>query len=127
LAASFSIFPIWHVSFNRPDNAQEIYKERWQIETAFRALKSSGFNIEDTHLTDIDRIDKLFALVIVAFTWAYVVGIYAHLNLKQLKIKKHGRREKSLFKYGLGIIAGVLLNPKKQTQNRYFSFFVMYL
>ncbi len=86
------------VSFNREHNAQEIYKERWQIETAFRALKSSGFNIEDTHLRDIDRIDKLFALVLVAFTWAYVVGIYVHLNLKNIKIKKHGRREKSLFK-----------------------------
>jgi hypothetical protein len=34
--------------------------------------------MEDTHLTDIDRIDKLFALVIVAFTWAYIVGIYVH-------------------------------------------------
>ncbi|KAA6309695.1 hypothetical protein EZS27_038867 [termite gut metagenome] len=76
------------VSFNRPDNAQEIYKERWQIETAFRALKSSGFNIEDTHLTNIDRIDKLFALVIVAFTWAYIVGIYVHENVKQIETKK---------------------------------------
>ena len=98
------------VSFNRPENAQEIYKERWQIETAFRALKSSGFNIEDTHLTDIDRIEKLFALVIVAFTWAYKVGIYVHLNIK--KIKKHGRKQKSFFKLGLTTIANILLNPK---------------
>jgi hypothetical protein len=34
------------VSFNRPENAQYLYKERRQIETAFKALKSSGFNIE---------------------------------------------------------------------------------
>jgi Transposase DDE domain. len=100
------------VCFNKPENAQEIYKERWQIETAFRALKSSGFNIEDTHLTDIDRIDKLFALVIVAFTWAYIVGIYVHLNIKEIKIKKHGRKQKSLFKQGLTVIANILLNPK---------------
>lgn len=64
------------VSFNKPENAMEIYKERWQIETAFRALKTSGFNIEDTHLTDIERIEKLFVLVMVAFTWAYLVGDY---------------------------------------------------
>lgn len=31
------------VSFNKPENAMEIYKDRWQIETAFRALKTSGF------------------------------------------------------------------------------------
>ncbi|KAA6341518.1 hypothetical protein EZS27_010689 [termite gut metagenome] len=107
------------VSFNRPDNAQEIDKKRRQIETAFRALKSSGFNIEDTHLTDIDRIDKLFALVIVAFTWAYMVGIYVLKYVKQMKTKKHGRMIKGLFKYGLGIIANNLLNSQ--------SNFVMYL
>ena len=68
------------ISFNKPEDALEIYKERWQIETAFRALKTSGFNIEDTHLTDIERIEKLFALVIVAFTWAYLVGdIFAQI------------------------------------------------
>ncbi|KAA6350187.1 hypothetical protein EZS27_002453 [termite gut metagenome] len=69
--------------------------------------------MENTRPSDIDRIDKLFAMVITAFTWAYIVGIYVHENLKQLKIRKHGRREKSLFKYGLGIIANILLNPQK--------------
>lgn len=49
------------ISFNKPESALEIYKERWQVETAFRALKTSGFNIEDTHLTEIERIAKLFA------------------------------------------------------------------
>jgi hypothetical protein len=110
------------VSFNRPNHAQEIYKERRQIETAFRALKSSGFNMENAHLSDIERVDKLFAMVITAFTWAYIVGIYGHENLKQLKIKKHGRREKSLFKYGLGIIANILLNPQKNHKIEIFHF-----
>jgi len=64
------------VSFNKPQNAQELYKQRWQIETAFKALKTSDFNIEDTHLTDVNRIEKLFALLLVAFTWVYKVGIY---------------------------------------------------
>ncbi|MDP2424035.1 MAG: IS4 family transposase, partial [Bacteroidales bacterium] len=29
------------VSFNKPDEAQSIYKERWQVDTAFKALKTS--------------------------------------------------------------------------------------
>jgi len=97
------------VSFNKPDEAQSLYKERWQIETAFRALKSSGFNIEDTHLTDLDRINKLFALVLVAFVWAYKAGIFLD-SICPIKIKKHGRRAKSLFKYGLTWLANVLLS-----------------
>ena len=97
------------VSFNKPDEAQALYKERWQIESAFKALKTSGFNIEDTHLTDIERISKLMALVLIAFAWVYRAGIYLDA-LKPIKIKKHGRRAKSLFKYGLNFIANLLFS-----------------
>jgi hypothetical protein len=99
------------ISFNRPEHALEAYKERWQIETAFRGMKSSGFNIEDTHLTDLDRIEKLFSIVMVAFAWAYVVGVFANEHIKHIRILNNGKRAKSLFKYGLEIIAAVLLNP----------------
>lgn len=97
------------VSFNKPEEAQSLYKERWQIESAFKALKSSGFNIEDTHLTDIDRISKMLALIIFAFTWAYLAGIYLDA-IRPIEIKKHGRRAKSLFKYGLVFIANALFS-----------------
>jgi len=95
------------ISFNNPQRANDLYKERWQIESAFKGLKSSGFHFEDTHLTDPDRVQKLFALVIIAFTWAYVVGI-ALDKLTPIKIKKHGRRAKSLMVYGLDYIAIIL-------------------
>lgn len=63
------------ISFNCPENAAESYKDRWQIETMFKAFKTSGFNIEQTHLSDLKRIEKLFAMVIIAFVWAYKVGL----------------------------------------------------
>jgi len=110
------------ISFNKPNVAQKIYKERWQIETAFKALKSSGFNIEKTHLVDIERIEKLLALVLIAFTWSYLVGIYLHEQVKPIKVKKHGRKEKSLFKYGLTEIAGVLLNIENQSNTSISKF-----
>jgi len=97
------------VSFNKPDEANSLYKERWQIESAFKALKTSGFNIEDTHLTDLDRINKLLALVIFAFTWAYITGVYLD-TIRPIKMKKHGRKAKSLFKYGLVHLAKVLFS-----------------
>lgn len=110
------------ISFNMPDSAMELYKERWQIETAFRALKTSGFNIENTHLREIERIEKLFALVIVAFTWAYLVGDYLHKYIRPIPIKKHGNKAKSLFKYGLTYIASVLLNSLFQDDIDIFKF-----
>jgi hypothetical protein len=99
------------ISFNQPHKAQEAYKERWQIETAFRGLKTSGFNIENTHLTDLERIEKLFTIVMLAFTWAYVVGDFINNELKPVRILNNGRRAKSLLKYGLEFIANILLNP----------------
>jgi len=91
-----------------PDSLS-IYKDRWQIETMFRALKSSGFNFEATHLSDTKRLSKLLALVCIAFIWAYRVGIYKDQNITPIKIKKHGRRAYSYFKYGLIFIANALL------------------
>lgn len=61
----------------------------------FKALKSSGFNLEDTHLKDPDRIAKLVSMVFIAFIWCYKVGIYLDACLKPITIKKHGYRAKS--------------------------------
>jgi len=101
------------VSFNRPEEAQIDYAQRWQIEMCFKAMKSSGFDIEKTHLTHIERVEKLVLLVMIAFTWCYKVGIYLHQNIRPIKIKKHGRRARTLFKYGLDYIANCLLNDLK--------------
>lgn len=109
-------------SFNKPECALEIYKDRWQIETAFKAMKTSGFNIEDTHLREIGRIEKLLALVIVAFTWAYVLGDYLDQYIQPIKIKKHGRKAKSIFKLGLNYISSALLNAHFQCNVNIFKF-----
>ena len=82
------------VSFNKPEKAQETYQKRWQIEMCFKAMKSSGFDIEKTHLQDIERIEKLILLVMIAFVWCYNTGIYLHQK-NPIKIKKHGRKAKS--------------------------------
>ena len=110
------------VSFNKPEKAQHQYKQRWQIEMCFKAMKSSGFDIEKTHLQDIKRIEKLILLVIIAFVWCYKVGIYLHL-LCPILIKKHGRKAKSIFKYGLSFVANSLLNSENQNNTNIFQFF----
>ncbi len=75
------------ISFSKPEQAKEHYKQRWQIELCFKAMKSSGFDIEKTHLNKIDRIEKLVLLVMIAFVWCYKVGIHFH-QLKPIQLKK---------------------------------------
>lgn len=93
----------------RLDNAAETYKHRWQIETMFKAFKSSGFNLEETHLIHLKRIKKLIAILSLAFVWAYIVGEIEN-KVKPIRIKSHGRKQYTIFKYGLMNITYALLN-----------------
>lgn len=110
------------VSFCRPEEALADYKERWTIETMFKGLKSSWFNIEDTHMVHINRIEQLFGVVIIAYTWAYLVGIAANLKVKAIRTLNNGRRAISLVKYGLNFIADTLFNPFRSTKINVFDF-----
>jgi len=102
------------VSYSKPEYALEYYKQRWQIETLFKGLKSSGFNIEDTHVTDMERLGKLIRLTMIAFTWCYRIGDHIDTHIKKIKIKKHGRRAVSVFKYGLDYLSRVFLTGHNQ-------------
>ncbi|HPE62372.1 MAG TPA: hypothetical protein PLB10_18745 [Thiolinea sp.] len=50
------------------------------------------------------------ALLVVGFCWAHKTGEWKHKVVKPLKIKKHGRPEQSLFRYGLGYLSDILLH-----------------
>lgn len=109
------------VSFNKPEQAKEQYQKRWQIEMCFKDMKTSAFNIEKTHLNQISRIEKLILIVMIAFLWCYKTGIFIH-KMKPIKIKKHLRKAKSIFKYGLDFINNKLLNTKNQSDILIFKF-----
>ncbi len=110
------------ICFNRPEEGVATYKKRWQIETCFRAMKSSGFNIEDTHLRDMERISRLVAMVCIAMVWAYLVGDHKDMNVRTIRILKHGRRAKSIVKYGLEEISNVLIRPTYTPKFNVFKF-----
>lgn len=83
-------------------------------------MKSAGFNIEDTRLTDIERIVKL--LVMMAFVWCYNIGEFVNQNLKPIRILKHGRKAKSIFIYGLDIVAEFLTGGRNDNNIPIFKF-----
>lgn len=91
-----------------PETALSDYAKRWGIESMFKCLKTSGFNFEDTHLTDLDRIKKLMALLAIAFTVSVIAGDIVHAD-SPIKLKKHGRKEKSIFRVGLDFLEQAVL------------------
>lgn len=97
---------------SEPNIALREYRKRWSIETMFGSLKTKGFNFESTHLYKIERISKLLALTSVAFAWACVTGEWYSRTIKPIKLKKHGRLEKSIFRTGLDILRTIFLGTK---------------
>lgn len=102
------------VSDSQSDEVLEEYKRRWKIEVLFEALKSRGFNFEDTHLKDEKRLNTLFAVLAIAFCWAYHVGAWRH-SVKPIRMKKHQRPAQSVFRYGFDLIRHAFFNPEDKS------------
>ncbi|MEO1805923.1 MAG: IS4 family transposase [Bacteroidota bacterium] len=93
------------------------YAKRWEIEVLFGDLKKRGFNFEDTHITQPQRINNLIAVLALAHVWAILVGKWILQKTKSIPIKKHGRKAISIFKLGLNYLtANLLKNNDLQTQ-----------
>lgn len=109
------------VTNRSPKRALALYKQRWQIEMLFAALKTTGFDLEASHLACPKRMDKLLAFVCLAVTWAHAVGEWLHhTKLHPLRLKSHGRREKTFFRHGLDYLRSLLCNPLADRRNLLF-------
>lgn len=56
-------------------NVLQTYRRRWSIETCFRNMKTKGFNLENTHMSELLRLSKLMAVVAVAILFSTLVGL----------------------------------------------------
>ncbi len=51
-----------------------IYKQRWSIESFFKSMKTSGFNWENTHMMDPERLNKLLMIMGIATALIYLLA-----------------------------------------------------
>jgi hypothetical protein len=102
------------------DQAIADYGRRWEIETLFGCMKSRGFCLEQTHVTDPERLRKLIALMALAFCWANIIGEWL-IEHKPLKIKTHGRLARSIFRYGFDHLRRILCNLASPAQQIAFN------
>ena len=105
----------------KPKMALDYYKKRWQIEMLFSAFKKRGFNLEETHMSANEKIDSLIAILSLAFAWSHMIGEWLN-EKKPIKTLKHGRKEKSIFLYGLEYLAEILLNYEHRNRELDFVF-----
>ena len=98
----------------QPKFLAQLYKKRWGIEVCFQNLKTRGFNGEQTHLQDLKRIQKLIAMVSIAYAFCVSLGIY--LNRK-IKVNVDNYKVNSFFRIGVNMICENVRKPESIEQN----------
>lgn len=95
----------------------KMYRLRWQIETAFRAMKSAGFNMEDTHLPLNGRFQNMLAVIMIAYACAFIDGIFKSRKHPIPIMKSNGRRRFSIFFWGLDFIIADILGEVQNCES----------
>ena len=78
----------------------ELYGQRWSIECTFSSVKSRGFDLERTSITDKKRLERLFGLINLAWLCCFKIGVWQNA-IRTIKTLKHGRRAISLVRKGV--------------------------
>lgn len=93
------------------------YRKRWKIECLFRALKSKGFQLENTHMTLHDHLERLLCVLTLAYVWCILVGLQ-----QSVRLKTHGRRAWSVITLGLRELVRAWSQPEKQREVQILAF-----
>ena len=72
--------------------------------------------MEDTHIINKDKVEKIIFILVIAFCWAYRIGELL-IKEKPTLVKKHGRKAKSIFREGLDLIQQAILRIATNAQN----------
>lgn len=102
------------------------YKKRWSIETLFGDIKSRGFNIHKSKLTDPQRVAKLLIVICLAYILVFRLGQEEQNSPLISKVTRKDRNDLSLFSIGKKLIEYCIL----RSINIVFSFskksFILY-
>jgi hypothetical protein len=102
------------VATNRaPAPALAAYRKRWAIECLFGDTKTRGLNIEDTRLTNPNKLALLMGLVALAIAWAARAAKDA-LGNQWPPRKTHGYLAQSWFRKGFDLIRNLLRSDPLQ-------------
>lgn len=97
--------PIYLVSnMASGQRACDWYRKRMHIETFFSDQKSRGFQIDRSHLSDPQRVQRLLIAASLAYLWVICLGTVAHDDEWLPIIHRRHRCDLSLFQLGLRLL-----------------------
>lgn len=86
---------------DHPQQVLQAYRRRMWIEEMFGDWKGHGFDFQQTHLRDPERLSRLTLVVILLYLWLLIGGLRVIKNGDRPVVDRHDRRDLSLFQIGL--------------------------
>ena len=97
--------PLYLVSnMDAGEEACHYYQKRFRIETFFSDQKSRGFHIHQSHISDPQRLSRLFIAACLAYIWIVYLGALCEKEGWREIIHRRKRCDLSLFQLGLRIL-----------------------
>ena len=90
------------------EEACRLYKKRFRIETFFSDQKSRGFPIHKSHISDVQRLSRLFIAACLAYIWIVYLGSLCEKEQWRAVIHRKKRCDLSLFQLGLRFLEYIL-------------------
>ena len=80
------------------------YQKRFRIETFFADQKSRGFHLHQSHISDPQRLSRLFIAACLAYIWIVYLGSLGETEGWREVIHRRKRCDLSLFQLGLRLL-----------------------
>ncbi len=102
----------WLLATNLPTRTHTLraYRRRMWIEEMFGDLKKHGFDLESTHLRQVERLSRLTLAVVLLYDWLMLVGTQSIKAGQRYLVDRHDRKDLSVFQIGLRLIERWLVN-----------------
>jgi hypothetical protein len=91
-------------NLHSPDEATAFYEKRFKIETCFSDQKGRGFNLQKSHLSSPERLNRLLMATFLAYHFIVALGILTIQHGWQTVIHRTDRCDLSLFQLGLRVL-----------------------
>lgn len=83
------------------DDCCNAYRKRFAIETFFSDQKSRGFGMDKSHISDPERLSRLFLAACIGFLWMVHLGLEVIERGETGWIDRTERIDKSIFRLGM--------------------------
>ena len=88
--------------FDRPAGADRVreYRRRARAEATYQDAKSRGFDLEQSKIAAVDRLERLLLALHLALWWAYGLGLQVVRTGQRSRFDRRDRRDLSLVRLG---------------------------